>query len=149
MKAAHLFIVLCGLFDGLVLYSGELERQPFAANPTEYLFHAPIQRVAAGLTALPQGDTRFEDFFVAEFPADQGEVRRFGVIKAIGRVNIYSAYLYRGRPVDYLAQFDVTLRPEKMGGTLVKVVANGPRVSMPGHGFNIHSFRFNQARSVP
>ena len=128
--------------------SADIEKNAFSPNPTGYLFHASIGAVAEAVAALSHGDARFKGFLCPETTSGSEDRRRFSMAKPFGRVNAYAVYFYKKKPADYLAVFEVTLHAETKDRTQVQVSVNGPRISVPGHGFNIHSFRFDQNRTI-
>ncbi|MBS0630750.1 MAG: hypothetical protein JSS11_02470 [Verrucomicrobia bacterium] len=129
--------------------AADVEKLPFTPNPTEYTFKASVETVAEAVSLIPKKSTRFADFFVANLPTTDGAKKILSLAKALGKVNSHDVYYYRSKPADYLALFDISLYETPAGSTRVTISTIGPRISVPGHGFNLHSFRFDQDRSIP
>jgi len=126
-----------------------VRKMDFASNPVEYAFHASTDMVATAVARLPERDPRFRGFSSAEFSKTGTEAHRIALIKFFGPVNQYPIYYYKNMPAEYYGLFEVYVYPSANGATRVRVSINGPRILVPGHGFNVHSFGFDQGRDIP
>lgn len=126
----------------------KITKKDIIPNPTDYVFARPFDQVVDVVKNLTKTSKRFKGFFQVPLRSSP-ENGEFGMefLTPAEKINIYPIYFQGDKPLDYFATLRVIVKQQGLE-TKVVVAAVNAVISKPGHGFNVHTFRFDQGTAI-
>ena len=121
----------------------------FKPNPTSYVFDSSAHKVISTFDQLVREKIVLGRFVLSCQERDSAAwIAKYKATTIFGKTNVHDVYFQGKMPLNYVADYDINVSRVNPSQCLVEIKVTNASVIVPGHRFNVHTFKFDQGKRI-